>query len=69
MTIEQRKISIINWITNLQDESVLNKIEDFRKSSLNDLSKEIVQLLNISDSESMEDSMQHTNSKDILNRT
>jgi hypothetical protein len=68
MTIEQRKISLINWITNLNDEALINQIEGFRETSLNDLPKEIVELLNISDSESLDDSVEHTNSRDILNR-
>ena len=68
MTIEQRKISLINWITNLEDETVINQIEDFRKSSLNELPKEIVELLKISDSENLDDSIEHTKSRDILNK-
>jgi hypothetical protein len=68
MTIEQRKISIINWITNLEDERVINQIEGFRKNSLDELPKEIVELLKISDSESLESCIEHTNSKDILIR-
>lgn len=68
MTIEQRKISLINWITNLEDESVINQIEDFRKSSLDELPKEIVELLNISDSENLDDCIEHTNSRAILTK-
>ena len=68
MTIEQRKISLINWITNLNDETLINQIESFRKTSLTELPKEIVELLKISDSESLNDSIEHTNSRDILNR-
>lgn len=68
MTIEQRKISLINWITNLEDESVIKQIEDFRKSSLDELPTEIVELLKISDTENLEDSVQHTTSRDILNK-
>ncbi len=68
MTIEQRKISLINWITNLEDETVINQIEDFRKSSLDELPKEIVELLKISDSEDLDNSIEHTNSRDILNK-
>ena len=68
MTIEQRKISLINWITNLEDETLINQIEGFRKTSLNELPKEIVELLQISDSENLDDCIEHTNSRDILNR-
>lgn len=66
MTIEQRKISLINWITNLEDETVINQIEDFRKTSLNELPKEIVELLTIAAAESVDDCIEHTTSQDIL---
>ncbi len=68
MTIEQRKISLINWITNLKDESVLSKIEGFRNASLEELPKEIVELLKISDSTKEEDCIEHTNSKSLLGK-
>ncbi|REL33122.1 hypothetical protein DYD21_12760 [Rhodohalobacter sp. SW132] len=68
MTIDQKKISIINWITNLEDESVIDQIEGLRKSSLDDLPKEIAELLSISDSEKHDDCIEHTNSRDILKR-
>ena len=68
MTIEQRKISLINWITNLEDVSVIRQIEGYRKSSLDELPKEIAQLLKISDSENLDDCIEHTNSRDILKK-
>jgi len=66
MTLEQRKISIINWITNLDDETIINQIESFRKTSIDQLPKEIVELLNISAAESIEDCIEHTSAQDIL---
>ncbi|WP_109829528.1 hypothetical protein [Reichenbachiella versicolor] len=68
MTIAQRKISLINWITNLQDEKLLSKIENFRNLSLDELPSEIVELLQLADTESPDHGMKHTNSRDILNR-
>ncbi|MTI89116.1 MAG: hypothetical protein FH748_14255 [Balneolaceae bacterium] len=67
MTIEQKKISLINWITNLEDESIIDQIEDFRQSSLDKLPKEIAELLEISDSDNTDDCIEHTNSRTILN--
>ena len=66
MTIEQRKISLINWITNLEDETIINQIEGFRKTSLNLLPKEIVELLTMSAAEKEEDCIEHTSVQDIL---
>jgi len=68
MTIEQRKISLINWITTLDDEHKINQIEGFRKSSMDDLPSEIVELLKISDSERIEDCIEHSSSRDLLNK-
>lgn len=68
MTMEQRKISLINWITNLQDESVINKIEGFRSTYFHDLPKEIVELLEMSDAENPKECIEHTNSRDIIGK-
>lgn len=66
MTIEQRKISLINWITNLDDETVITQIEGYRKASINSLPKEIVELLKISAEEPFEDCVEHTSAQEIL---
>ncbi|QNL22219.1 hypothetical protein HZR84_09810 [Hyphobacterium sp. CCMP332] len=66
MTFEQKKISLINWITNLEDEKVLDKIVKFQKSSLDDLPESIVQLLKIAEAEPEENLIKHTSTKDIL---
>lgn len=68
MTIEQKKISLINWITDLEDESVIDQIEELRTSTFNELPGEIVELLKIADSTKKEEFIQHTSSRDILNR-
>lgn len=66
MTIEQKKISLINWITNLEDEVVLDKIARIQKSSLEELPDAIVQLLKIAEAESDEGLTVHTSVRDIL---
>jgi len=68
MTIEQKKISLINWITNLEDESVINEIDRFRSASLSDLPKEIVELLEMSDASSKKECIEHSDSRSILGR-
>jgi len=65
MNIEQRKISLINWITNLSEESIINQLENFQ-SSLDDLPKEIQSLLRQSDSTTIDECIEHTSSKDLL---
>lgn len=68
MTIEQKKISLINWITNLKDEAVINEIDNFRSASLSELPKEIVKLLHLSDSNTEKDCIEHSDSRTILGR-
>lgn len=65
MTIEERKISLINWITNLNEETIINQLETFQ-NSLDDLPREIQLLLEHSDSTKIDDCIEHTSSKDLL---
>lgn len=64
--MEQKKTSLINWITNLKDESVINQIDGFRNSSLDNLPNEIVKLLNISDAANENDCIEHTNARTLI---
>lgn len=68
MTIDQKKISLIQWITGLQDEGTINALPDLRKKSVDSLPKEIAELLEISDSESEDELIEHTTSKEILGK-
>jgi hypothetical protein len=60
MTIEERKIALINWITNLEDEQKISQIEAFRQASIEGLPGKIVELLKISDAENIEDCIEHS---------
>tara|TARA_Y100001949_G_C15700973_1_gene206647 strand:- start:88 stop:291 length:204 start_codon:yes stop_codon:yes gene_type:complete len=66
MTIEQKKISLINWITNLEDEEVLDKIAGIQKLSMDELADGIVELLKMADSEPEENLTPHTSVRDLL---
>ena len=66
MTLEQKKISLINWITNLDDEVVLDQIAGIQQSSLDDLPDAIAQLLKIAESEPDDSLTVHTSVRDIL---
>ena len=66
MTIEQKKISLINWITNIEDEVVLDQLAGIQKSSLDELPDAIVQLLEIADSEPEEKLTIHNSVRDLL---
>jgi hypothetical protein len=66
MTIEQKKISLINWITTLEDEVILDQMEGLKKSSIDELPSAIVQLLKMAEAESNENLIKHTSAKDFL---
>ncbi len=66
MTIEQKKISLINWITNIADESILDQVAELQMSSLNELPDAIVQLLETADKEPEETLTKHTSVRDVL---
>ncbi len=68
MTIEQRKIALIKWITNLENESLIEQIEDFKSRSLDGLPKEIVTLLKLSDSAKESECIEHSASRNLLGR-
>lgn len=67
MTTEQKKIMLINWIANLEDEAILDQIVGFQKSSLDELPDAIVQLLKTAEAEPEENLVKHTSARDILN--
>ena len=66
MTIEQKKISLINWITTLEDEVILDQMAEFKKPSLEELPGAIVQLLKMAEAEPDENLVKHTSAKDFL---
>lgn len=66
MTIEQKKISLIYWITTLEDEVVLDQMADFMKPYLEELPDAIVQLLKMAEAEPDENLVKHTSVKDLL---
>jgi len=68
MTIEQRKVSLIKWITDLNDGEILSELEGFRSKSIKELPPEIVQLIIESDNSPIEDCIEHTQTKALLKR-
>jgi hypothetical protein len=68
MTIEQRKIALIKWITNLENESLLEQIEDFKSRTLDELPQEIIKLLTLSDGAKEVECIEHSTSKNLLSR-
>lgn len=68
MTIEQRKIELINWITTIQREDVIERIEDFRNNPEPEIPDSILELLKESSSAKPEDGIEHTSTRELLGR-
>lgn len=68
MTIEQRKLELITWITAIQNEDLLDRIEDFRDNPDDKLPNTILELLHESSSAKPEDCIDHTNARELLGR-
>ncbi|MCH8569579.1 MAG: hypothetical protein LAT67_15000 [Balneolales bacterium] len=66
MSIEQKKISLINWISTLEDEVILDQLEGIKKTSIDQLPGAIVQLIKMAEDEPNENLIKHTSAKDFL---
>ncbi len=69
MNIEKRKIDLINWITELESEMLIQSLEQLR---MEDESKKvpsgIIQLLQISKQASESELVKHSSSKEIFSK-
>ncbi|MEQ8475294.1 MAG: hypothetical protein RIB54_03575 [Fulvivirga sp.] len=68
MTIEQRKLELITWITAIQNEDVLKRLEDFRNNPEPKIPNTILELLHESSSAKLEDCIEHTSARELLGR-
>ena len=68
MTIEQRKLELITWISSIQSEDVLNRIEDFRNNPEPEIPVTILDLLHESSAAKLEDCIEHTSARELLGR-
>lgn len=66
MTIEQKKISLIKWITTLEDELILDQMVGLKNHSLDELPTAIIQLLKMAESEPDGKLIKHTSAQDLL---
>ena len=68
MTIEQRKLELITWITSIQSEDLLDRIEGFRNVPEQEIPNTILELLHESSSAKLEDCIEHTSARELLGR-
>jgi len=64
MIIKKRKIALIQWVTNLEDEYIIDQL---RNASGKNLPDEIVTLLKKSDSFREDQCIEHTSARDLIN--
>ena len=68
MTIEQRKLELITWITSIQREDVIERIEEFRNNPESAMPEVILELLHQSSAAKPEDCVEHTSTRQLLGR-
>lgn len=68
MTIEQRKLELITWITAIQSEDLLASLEYFRHNPQPEIPDTILELLRESSSAKLEDCIEHTSARELLGR-
>ncbi len=68
MTIEQRKLELIAWITAIENEGLLERIENFRANPKPEIPNTILELLHESSSAKLEDCVEHTSARELLGR-
>jgi hypothetical protein len=66
MSIEQKKISLIKWIMNLEDEAILDQLAGLQETSKDELPRAIVKLLKMAEAEPEDNLVKHTGVRDIL---
>jgi len=68
MTIEQRKDKLISWVAGLDNEAMLCMLEELKKDSKSGLPKQILKLLDESNSVGPSELTEHTSSRNLLKR-
>lgn len=68
MTLEQRKNELVNWIKELDNESLLLRIEELKTISQKDVSEEIMNLLHLSNQAKDETLIKHTSVRELLKK-
>ncbi len=68
MTIEQRKLELITWISTIQSEGIIERIENFRENPESSIPDTILELLHESSSAKLEDCIEHTSARKLLGR-
>lgn len=66
MTLEQRKIELISWISQLENESILKYLEGIKDVGTETIPDEIQVLLNQSNQVEFDELTEHTSARDLV---
>lgn len=67
MNLQERKNALIHWLTEVEDEALLEQVESLQQNSLS-LPSKIEQLLEMSAKTPAADCIAHTSIKDLLRK-
>ena len=67
MNIKERKNRLINWLADLKNDALINRIEELKEESGAEIPKEIISLLDSSNATDQSDLVIHTKTRDLLN--
>ncbi len=68
MDIEKRKSHLINWLSELNNEALLSRIEELKQESQSDIPQEILSLLDSSNAIDQSKLIEHTNTRNLLSK-
>ena len=68
MTIEQRKLELISWLSSVQNEKIIEGIEELKNNPNINVPDMIVNLIKKSSQAAQEDCVEHTNVKNLIGR-
>ena len=65
MDIKERKNRLIDWLDNLKNEALINRIEELKEESQMDIPNEIISLLDSSNAADQSDLVVHTKTRHL----
>ena len=65
MNIKERKNRLIDWLENLKNEGLINRIEELKEESQMDIPNEIISLLDSSNAADQSDLVVHTKTRNL----
>jgi hypothetical protein len=68
MNIEKRKSHLISWLSEMNNEALLIRIEELKQESQSEIPQEILSLLDSSNATDQSKLIEHTNTRNLLSK-